>query len=158
MKFRAYIVEDSSTIRQNLTETLQELALIAPVGVAETEHQGRRWLAAHQGQWDLLILDLFLREGSGLHVLEDACRRRTPGQKIVVLSNHASRDVRWRCQQLGADAVFDKSTEIDALVAYCAEQRERVARQDGDAGLTASPATSSTPAGTPSAAAAASPA
>ena len=23
-------------------------------------------------------------------------------------------DVRWRCAQLGADAVFDKSTEIEA--------------------------------------------
>jgi two-component system, OmpR family, response regulator len=31
--------------------------------------------------------------------------------------------VRWRCQQLGADAVFDKSTEIDALVDYCLKQR-----------------------------------
>lgn len=156
MKFRAYIVEDSSTIRQNLTETLQELALIDPVGVAETEHQGRRWLAANQGQWDLLILDLFLREGSGLNVLEEACRRRTPGQKIVVLSNHASRDVRWRCQQLGADAVFDKSTELEALVAYCAEQRERVAGQVTDGELTAPPET--TPAATPPTAAAASPA
>jgi two-component system, OmpR family, response regulator len=27
--------------------------------------------------------------------------------------------VRWRCRQLGADAVFDKSLEIEALVAYC---------------------------------------
>jgi two-component system, OmpR family, response regulator len=41
----------------------------------------------------------------------------------VVLSNHATNDMRWRCSQLGADAVFDKSTEIDALVDYCVSAR-----------------------------------
>lgn len=123
MKFRAYIVEDSTTIRDNLVDTLKELADFEPVGNAETEHEARRWLA--HNDWDLAIVDLFLREGSGLNVLE-ASRQRRPGQKIVVLSNHATRDVRWRCGQLGADAVFDKSTEIDALVAYCVAQRQRV--------------------------------
>jgi two-component system, OmpR family, response regulator len=121
-KFRAYIVEDSPTIRQNLIETLQELAQVEPVGTAETEHEGRRWLAKNGAGWDVAIVDLFLREGSGLNVLEAAQRRR-PGQCVIVLSNHATSDVRWRCQQLGADAVFDKSTEIDALVDYCLKQR-----------------------------------
>lgn len=118
MKFRAYIVEDSPMIRQNLIETLRELALVEPVGTAETEHDGKRWLAQNDGHWDLAIVDLFLREGSGLNILE-ALRNRKPGQKLVVLSNHATRDVRWRCEQLGADAVFDKSTEIESLLDYC---------------------------------------
>lgn len=124
MSFRAFIVEDSSTIRDNLIETLEELAKVQPVGTAETEHAAKRRLTG-QDDWDLAIVDLFLREGSGLNVVE-ACRRRRPGQKIVVLSNHASRDVRWRCQQLGADAVFDKSKEIEALVAYCIKCREDI--------------------------------
>lgn len=123
MKFRAYIVEDSPTIRQNLIETLQELAAVEPVGTAETEHEGKRWLAQNDDEWDLAIVDLFLREGSGLNVVE-AARNRRPGQRIIVLSNHATPDVRWRCRQLGADAVFDKSTEIDALVDYCVQHRE----------------------------------
>jgi DNA-binding NarL/FixJ family response regulator len=122
MKFRAYIVEDSPVIRDNLIETLQELALVEPVGVAETEQEGKRWLAQNDCYWDLAIVDLFLREGSGLNILE-ACRDRRPGQKVIVLSNHATSDVRWRCAQLGADAVFDKSTEIDALVEYCVTER-----------------------------------
>jgi two-component system OmpR family response regulator len=125
MKFRAYIVEDSATIRENLIETLHELALVDAVGVAETEHEGKKWLAQNDGYWDLAIVDLFLKEGSGLNILE-ACRSRRPGQKMIVLSNHATNDVRWRCAQLGADAVFDKSTEIDALVDYCVKERDRV--------------------------------
>ena len=124
MKFRAYIVEDSPMIRDNLIETLQELALVEPVGVADTEQEGKRWLAQNESFWDLAIVDLFLREGSGLNILE-ACRGRRPEQKIIVLSNHATNDVRWRCAQLGADAVFDKSTEIDALVEYCTKERDK---------------------------------
>ena len=122
MKFRAYIVEDSPVIRDNLIETLKELALVDPVGVCDTEQEGKRWLAQDDSVWDLAIVDLFLREGSGLNILE-ACRDRKPNQKIIVLSNHATNDVRWRCAQLGADAVFDKSTEIDALVEYCMTER-----------------------------------
>ncbi|HSV47786.1 MAG TPA: response regulator [Ramlibacter sp.] len=125
MKFRAYIVEDSPTIRENLIETLQELALVDPVGVADTEHEGKKWLAQNDADWDLAIIDLFLREGSGLNILE-ACRMRRPTQKMVVLSNHATSAVRWRCTQLGADAVFDKSTEIDQLLDYCVKAREEV--------------------------------
>ena len=46
-------------------------------------------------------------------------RDRAPGQRLVVLSNYATADMRRKCVELGADAVFDKSNEIDALVAYC---------------------------------------
>jgi two-component system, OmpR family, response regulator len=126
MTFRAFIVEDSSTIRDNLTDTLKELAQVEPVGTADGEHDAKRWLA--RNEWDLAITDLFLREGSGLNVLE-ACRHRKPHQKVVVLSNHSSADVRWRCRQLGADAVFDKSTELEALVDYCVQQRRQVQEQ-----------------------------
>ena len=129
MTFRAYIVEDSPTIRENLIETLQELALIDPVGTAETENEGKKWLAQNDAYWDLAIIDIFLKEGSGLNILE-ACRLRRPTQKMVVLSNHATTDVRWRCAQLGADAVFDKSTEIDALVDYCVKERVKVEPED----------------------------
>jgi two-component system, OmpR family, response regulator len=125
MKFRAYIVEDSPTIRENLIETLHELALVDAVGTAETENEGKQWLAQNDDYWDLAIIDLFLKEGSGLNIL-DACRSRRPTQKMVVLSNHATNDVRWRCAQLGADAVFDKSTEIDALIDYCVNERVKV--------------------------------
>lgn len=41
---------------------------------------------------------------------------------MVALSNYATADMRKRCTQLGADAVFDKSGDIDALVEYCVKQ------------------------------------
>lgn len=118
MELRTYIVEDNVTIRENLVGTLEELASVKALGWAEAENDAKAWLAAHPGQWDLAIVDLFLKQGSGLGVLE-ACQQRSEGQHVVVLSNYATLDMRKRCAQLGADAVFDKSNEIDALVDYC---------------------------------------
>jgi two-component system, OmpR family, response regulator len=123
VELKTYIVEDNATIRENLIGTLEELACIKPLGWAETENDAKGWLSQNGQQWDLTIVDLFLKQGSGLGVLE-SCRSRPAGQKVVVLSNYATVDMRKRCIQLGADAVFDKSNEIDALVAYCIAQSE----------------------------------
>ena len=117
VELRTYIVEDNATIRENLIDTLEELASVQPLGWSETERDARAWLAANDA-WDLLIVDLFLKQGSGLGVLE-ASQRRGSGQHVIVLSNYTTSDMRTRCAQLGADAVFDKSNEIDALVDYC---------------------------------------
>ena len=118
MQLKTYIVEDNATIRENLIGTLEELASVQSLGWAETESEARKWLEHHGEAWDLAIIDLFLKQGSGLGVLE-ACNQRGRGQRVVVLSNYATDDMRRRCAQLGADAVFDKSNEIDALVDYC---------------------------------------
>lgn len=118
MELRTYIVEDNATIRENLIGTLEELASVRSLGWSETEKDATSWLAAHPSQWELLIVDLFLKQGSGLGVLE-ASQQRGRSQRVVVLSNYATADMRRRCAQLGADAVFDKSNEIDALVDYC---------------------------------------
>ncbi|WP_411884000.1 response regulator [Polaromonas sp. YR568] len=121
MRLKTYIVEDNPTIRENLIGTLEELARIDAVGTAETENEGKAWLTENSEDWDLAIVDLFLKQGSGLGVLA-ACRDRLARQKVVVLSNYATADIRQRCAQLGVDAVFDKSNEIDALVDYCIQQ------------------------------------
>ena len=120
MKLRAYIVEDNATIRENLVDTLAELADMEAVGFAESENEGTQWIQQNPDSWDIVIIDLFLRQGSGLGVLATA-QKRKPHQKAVVLSNYATADVRKRCIELGANAIFDKSNEIDALVDYCAE-------------------------------------
>ncbi|WP_027014781.1 response regulator [Comamonas composti] len=118
MKLRTYLVEDNPMIRENLIATLEELAGVESVGIAESESVGSSWLQKNPEAWDLAIVDLFLRQGSGLGVLA-SCRERLPHQKIIVLSNYVTPDVRSRCSQLGVDAVFDKSNEIDALMDYC---------------------------------------
>ena len=115
---KTYIVEDSAVIRDNLVAALQELAPVQVVGHAGDEAGALRWLATPGHGVDLVIVDLFLLGGSGLGVLRGA--QALPGVgRMAVLSNYATDDMRERCLALGADRVFDKSTEIDALIAYC---------------------------------------
>lgn len=120
-RLKTYIVEDNVTIRENLVGTLEELTCISAIGFAETEAEASQWLNENGDVWELAIIDLFLKQGSGLGVLQ-ACMSRRPGQKVVVLSNYATPDIRKRCAQFGVDAVFDKSNEIDGLIDFCIEQ------------------------------------
>jgi len=113
-----YIVEDNHTILENLIESLEEIAYVKVVGHAATESEAKLWLALHDGHWQLAVVDMFLQEGSGLGVLE-GCRDREVYQKVVVLTNYATADIRQRSLALGADAVFDKSNELDDFFAYC---------------------------------------
>jgi len=124
---QAYVIEDNPTIRENLVGTLEELTAVQVAGTSATEEEALRWLEGNEALWDLVIVDLFLKQGSGIHLAERIHRRRA-SQKIVVFSNYINPSVRKRCAQIGVDAVFDKSTEIDALVDYCAHQCFRVAQ------------------------------
>ncbi|MDM0041586.1 response regulator [Variovorax sp. J22G21] len=120
-KLITYLAEDNAVILENLIETLQEIAEVRVVAHSATQAETDQWLAAHDGSWHLAIVDLQLESGTGLGVLA-GCQNRQPYQKIVVLTNYATPEVRLRAAELGADRVFDKSTELDELLAYCAEQ------------------------------------
>jgi DNA-binding NarL/FixJ family response regulator len=118
MALFTFLVEDNRTIRDNLIPALEDLADAAVVGMAETESDAVGWLRSHPDDWQLLVVDLFLKEGSGLGVLR-SCMSRPHSKRAVVLSNYINADIRARCMALGADAVFDKSRELEAFFDYC---------------------------------------
>ena len=45
----------------------------------------------------------------------------------MVLTNYATAEMREACRRLGADRIFDKSSELEELLAYC----ERLGRGAG---------------------------
>jgi DNA-binding NarL/FixJ family response regulator len=117
-KLKTYIVEDSPVIRENLIATLEELGPVDVVGTAEDEATAVAWLALPSHPFDLVIVDIFLKRGSGLGVLK-AIQKMPERHSVVVLSNYATSDMRRKCLELGAVRVFDKSNEIDDLISYC---------------------------------------
>jgi DNA-binding NarL/FixJ family response regulator len=117
---RCFLVEDSPTIRAELIATLEEMLPLRVLGWADTEQGARDWLTSSEQDCDLILIDLFLKSGSGMGVLTTAKQSRESAKRVV-LSNYATPDVRKRCLALGADRVFDKSSEIDELVDYCRE-------------------------------------
>ncbi len=119
-RLQTYIVEDSPVIRDNLVATLEELVPLRVVGVAADESTALQWLQSPEHRAELVIVDIFLKAGSGLGLLRSA--RGLPRQgKFVVFSNYATPDLRRKCLELGADRVFDKSGEIDDLIRYCGD-------------------------------------
>jgi DNA-binding response OmpR family regulator len=118
---RIYIVEDNAVIRDNLAATLIELTGAVVCGSTDGEISANKWLGEHPNDWDLLIVDIFLKQGNGLGVITSN-RNRTTDQKLIVLTNYASPEIRAQCLKLGADQVFDKSHDIENLVAFCLAQ------------------------------------
>ena len=115
----AYLVEDNPVIRHNLVAALEELVPLRVLGSAANEEDAVRWMDTPHPHCDVIIVDLFLHTGSGLGVLRALQSRKLPFQSVV-LSNYVNADTRKRCLALGAQRVFDKSSDIDELVAWCA--------------------------------------
>ena len=130
MRLRIYLVEDSPVIRDALAESLEELVGARVVGWASTEAEAIQWLEANLSNWDLAVVDLFLLQGSGLNVVK-SCSNRALRQKVIVLTNYATEPIRQRCLAAGADAIFDKATEIDEFTTYAIDEVERVAGETG---------------------------
>ncbi|WP_198968671.1 response regulator [Xylophilus sp. ASV27] len=118
MTLKIYLIEDDEEARDAMAALLRQSLPVEIVGFGDNERSVTHWLSSHDRGWDLAIVDLQLRQGSGFAALQ-WCATRLPQQKVVVLSNLVSEEVRARCLSLGADAVFDKASEFDALVDYC---------------------------------------
>lgn len=117
-QLRTCIVEDSPLIRDSLVATLEELLPVKVVGIAEDAPSALAWLGDAANTCDLWIIDIFLKRGSGLDVVA-AARAASKAVKLVVLTNYATPEMRKKCLAVGADEVFDKSNDIDALISYC---------------------------------------
>lgn len=115
---RIFLVEDNAVAQAHVQEALGDIPGLQFVHVARTADEARRWLAEHEDGWDLAVIDLFLASGHGFEVLRH-CRGRQARQRAVVLSNYTRDPVREHARNAGADAVFDKSFELDSLVSWC---------------------------------------
>ncbi len=111
---RIYLVEDSPHVRDLLLDFLNVANEVEIVGTADNEVESVRAILADPV--DVVIVDLKLREGSGMGVIAKLRQARMKQQpKIIVFSNHPFAAIKQRAMQLGADHFFDKSTEFEAL-------------------------------------------
>ena len=76
----------------------------------------------HAGDWKLAVVDLFLDQGTGLGVV-DFCRGRAVDQRVVVLTNYATAVIAQQALAKGADALFDKSVDLDGFFDFCIAHR-----------------------------------
>ena len=112
------IVEDNPALLELLTGMLDGIDGIRIVGSAASEADAIALIQATRPQ--LAIVDLELREGTGLKVLSaiQSTPRDSGSTRAVVFSNHSHPVVRSRCLALGAEAFFDKSFQMDELLEF----------------------------------------
>lgn len=123
---RVFIVEDSSVLREYLAEMMAHIDSVEVVGQADTEVSATS--ALNRIEWDVMLLDLQLRQGSGLGVLRDLHRARRPDTTVIVFTNYAYPQYRVRSLLQGADYFFDKQqhmTLLQSLVRQLAVDRKR---------------------------------
>lgn len=123
---RVLLVEDHLELGREIQRLVQAISGVQSVRVYSSGKEAVRWLAETPAGWDLLLVDLFLIDGNGFDVLH-GCRHRSPHQKVAVLTNYAKEHVREYALAAGADAFFDKSFDMDAVVAFCAAHARRCA-------------------------------
>ncbi len=135
MPLRIFLVEDSEDVRDLIVECLAEIAGVRLVGYAETEMDALRHL--QQNSYDVLILDIQLKQGNGMSLLQALARSNTRRQSEikVVFSNHVSPTYRRVGVQCGVQHFFDKSSELPLL---CDLLEELAQQQAGKAGRTSS--------------------
>lgn len=127
------LVDDHGIVRDGLRWMLEGEPDIQIVGEAADGQQLIEWLAAYEGEVDVVLLDIRMPGVGGLEALQqlnDVCDEGTPA--IVVLSMHQEPAVVRRAIELGAAGYLLKSTTREQLLAalrhvaagYCYVQAE----------------------------------
>jgi DNA-binding NarL/FixJ family response regulator len=125
-RMRILLIEDNAIARELLTQWFSLVPGAEVVHVATTSAAAAEWLSSHQDGWDLAVIDLFLADGHGFDVLRH-CRGRAPHQRAVLLTNYTRDPVRESARRAGADAVFDKGSEMKSFIAWCRDPHTALA-------------------------------
>ncbi|MES2282228.1 MAG: response regulator [Pseudomonadota bacterium] len=114
---KVLLAEDNLPMREFIKGALSTIPDASVVFETGKHVDAREWLKANPAGWDVAVVDLFLTEGNGFRILKD-CIRRSPGQKVVVMTNYAGAQVEERVMAEGADAFFEKSSDFANLIQY----------------------------------------
>lgn len=106
------VIEDDSAIRRGVTDALS-FSGYEVLWAADATTGLRKALEAN---YQLLLLDLVLPNGSGFDILE-ALRKQRPGQPVIVLSAKGEENDRVRGLRLGADDYVVKPFSVRELLA-----------------------------------------
>lgn len=104
---RVLLIDDHQVVRDGLKSIIREFADDAVFGEAATASEAER--LARDEQWDLAVLDISLRDHSGLEVLR-ALKQLRPRMPVLVLTMHAEEQYARRAYRTGASGYVTKDT------------------------------------------------
>lgn len=110
---RVLLIEDSAVLRGMLLEYLSAFPFVEAVDWADTENLALRLHEA--GEYEVVIVDLQLRQGNGINVLRALQKTGASGIRIVYTNHAQVPTYRRQCAEAGADYFFDKSLELEQV-------------------------------------------
>lgn len=123
---RVLVVDDDADHAEAVAESLERVGYLV-----EIARGGKEALdALPQGEFQIVVTDLLMRDVDGLEVLR-AVRQRDPSISVFLLTAHASVDTAVRAMREGAVDYLEKPIQLDALRTKLAREVEaRRLRQD----------------------------
>jgi DNA-binding NarL/FixJ family response regulator len=111
---KVLLVDDHPLLREGLASLINRLSDLQVCGEAETAADALRLV--DETSPDVAIVDLSLREGSGLDVIKQI-RAKAPGTAVVVLSMHDEQRFAERAIRAGARGYVMKGEATSSVVA-----------------------------------------
>jgi DNA-binding NarL/FixJ family response regulator len=112
---KVFIVEDAPQTRRDIANALAPMEDIEVVGEAESVRDAREGI--YSSSPEAVILDISLADGSGVEVLK-LIRNWRKQIRVVVLTFDPSKELRAKCMELGAAAIFDKLNGFSKAVEF----------------------------------------
>ncbi|NJD22478.1 MAG: response regulator [Melioribacter sp.] len=112
------IVDDSPSLRKDLKKLLQPLKNVKVIGEAVDSDGAIR--QCNQLSPDFIILDIDLKNGSGIDVLTKI-KNNSPKPTILMFTNYSNNAFRKAAMRRGADYFFDKTNDVEKLISTLIE-------------------------------------
>jgi DNA-binding NarL/FixJ family response regulator len=111
---RVLVADDHAVVRRGVVQILDEAPDLVAAGEAST---GREvLLQVQEHDYDVLVLDIGMPDGSGLEVLHQL-RTLRPELRVLILSMYPERQYALRALKAGAAGYLTKESAPDELVA-----------------------------------------
>jgi DNA-binding NarL/FixJ family response regulator len=107
------VADDHAVVRHGLKQILSEEPDILEVGEAGSVAEALR--LSREGEWDVVILDITMPDGSGLDILREL-RHEKPQLPVLVLSVHSEDQYALRVLRSGAAGYLTKECAPQELV------------------------------------------
>ena len=108
--YRIAVIEDSPVYLTAIESAIADMPQAVLVGTAETPEEGIHLV--ERTEPDLVMVDLFLKQGTGVEVLQH-CRSQKREIMIAVMTNAPSPELERHCRALGAAGFHDKAQGFD---------------------------------------------
>jgi DNA-binding NarL/FixJ family response regulator len=109
---KVLVVDDSALLRERLASMISELPGVTSISQAQDSSQALS--TVQKLNPDVVILDIRLSEGNGIEILQHIKRKNT-APVTIMFTNFPYPQYRKKCEEIGADFFFDKSTEFHKI-------------------------------------------